>query len=83
MAAHAHQDAEREIFGYEVRAAIAHKGQRGARNRKKAHVHTHMNDELSREIDGDARAEKYVEVIGTVTRYHEYADNEDAEKAEE
>ena len=83
MTAHAHQDAEGEIFGHKMRTAVAHKGQRGAGDGQESDVHTHMNDELSREIDGDARSEKYVEIIGTVARYHEYADNEDAEKADE
>src|SRR3989344_977835 len=83
MAAHTHEDAECQVFSHEMRAAVTHKRQRGAGDRQKTDVHTHMDYELSRKIDGDTRSEERVKIVRTMARYEEYADNEDAEEAEE
>ena len=82
MAAHAHEDSECGIFGDEVRTAVAHKRQGCARDWEQPHIHAHVDNKLREEIYRDARRHQRVEIVAATRSHHEYADNDDAEKAE-
>lgn len=82
MAAHAHEDAECEEFGDDVRAAVAHEGRRGARDGEESHVHPDVHGEMAREHDGDACAEEDGEIIAAVRCDGERAQDDERVEAE-
>src|ERR1700722_10107738 len=64
--AQTHENAEREIFDHQVRAAVTHKWQRGTRDRQQSHVHADVHQKLRGEINGDADAKEHPEIIRRV-----------------
>src|SRR3989344_4661963 len=71
----AHQDAERDVFDEEVRAAVAHKGERRPRNRHEPDIHPYVDDELREEINGNSSGEERLKILRRVDRDGEYTND--------